>query len=348
MMEPSRQRPTQTGPPPLQWRPRILSDGAMEHPSTHPTSTGELEPGRRRDELVATVALLRAKVIPARHLAAFIDQEGSAVLLLQGRARGPLPGHRPGQEARIPREDFEKSVRDVDAWLERGLDVRTVLDPAYPRALHSIYNRPPLLFVKGRWLEPEDFRAVAVVGTRGPSEEGVRRTRRLVRELAEARFTILSGLALGIDTVAHETALSVDARTVAVMGTGLDQLYPTSNEVLANRIVRAGGALLSQFLPHQGPAKWTFPERNIVMSGLVLATVVVEAGETSGSKMQAYAALEHGRAVFVLRSLVERHAWARRLVEQGAHGVHAAVVASPRDIIDAIDGIGDDLQALAV
>lgn len=301
-----------------------------------------LSPGNRRDELIATVALVRAKTrpVPVNRLATLIDHAGSAVELVQlpledvlfstSAANSRLAGTVNGA-------DIEEAREMVDGWLERGLDVRTVLDASYPVNLHSIFDRPPLLFFEGNWVDQADSNSIAVVGTRSASPHGLARARRLAAELVESGYTILSGLAAGVDTVAHESALGSGGRTAAVMGTGLDHRYPAANGPLADRILKAGGALVTQFFPHQTPRRWMFPQRNVVMSGLSLATVVVEAGSTSGAKMQARVALQHGRAVFLLRSLVESHEWARKYVEEGAYGTIAIEVASTADIVSRLD-----------
>jgi DNA processing protein len=174
------------------------------------------------------------------------------------------------------------------------------------------------LFIAGKWDDSIDMRAVAIVGTRTASEDGCKRAYRLARELGAAGITVISGLAKGIDTCAHMGALKSGGRTVAVMGTGILERYPKENAALADSILRSGGALLSQFFPEQPPTRWTFPVRNVTMSGLSVATVVVEAGASSGARMQAQAALTHGRPVFLPTSLVEAHAWARKLVEEAS------------------------------
>lgn len=307
-----------------------------------------LLPGRREHEIAATVALLRVGVIPADRLGTAIDHVGSAVGLLQLAGQGKHPPAVESQGELLPpvtAEEVERAVGDTATWLAEGLDVRTVLDPEFPSRLQEIFNRPPLLFVEGTWREDLDLQSIAVVGTRQASAEGIRRARKLTRELVEAGFTILSGLALGIDTAAHETALESGGRTVAVLGTGLRRIYPPSNVGLARRIVEAGGALLSQFFPDQPPTKWSFPRRNVVMSGLSLATVVVEAGATSGARMQARIALEHGRSVFLLRSLVAEHAWARGYVEAGIYDTRATEIGSTREILECLEG---DLSAVTL
>lgn len=312
------------------------------------TQLDDLSPGKPCDEAVATVALIRLKAHPGDRLGSLIDTQGSAVDLLRLEHRestqGTLGfGDPSGPLGEIERE-LARAYDDVGGWVKRGLDVRTVLDPSYPSNLHEIFNRPPLLFVRGNWQEKQDRWGIAVVGTRSATDEGIRRARRLARELAEAGYPLISGLARGIDTAAHQAALEVGGRTVAVMGTGLDHIFPRENGPLAGEIVESGGALVTQFFPHQGPARWTFPMRNAVMSGLSVATVVVEAGATSGARMQARLALEHGRTVFLLRSLVEEHEWGRKLVEEGQYGVKAILVASSYDILDRLAGQSEHLQ----
>jgi DNA processing protein len=306
----------------------------------HIQATELLIAGQKDHEIAAIAALLRAGVVPADRLGATIDQLGSAVTLVELLARGQvLPFlENQGTLTPLPEAEIRRALADAASWLHDGLDVRTVLDAEYPRPLHDIFNRPPLVFLRGAWREERDIHSIAVVGTRQPTPDGVRRARKLTQELVEARFTILSGLAAGIDTAAHQTALDAGGRTIAVIGTGLARVYPRSNAGLANRILAAGGAILSQFFPDQPPTKWTFPKRNVVMSGLSRATVVVEAGATSGARMQARIALEHGRSVFLLRSLVAQHEWARKYVEEGAYETRAIAIGSTAEILECLAG----------
>ena len=206
-----------------------------------------LRPGNRRHELAAIVALIRAKSrpVPVDRLATLIDHAGSAVELVQLPLEDVLfstPDADYRLAGTVSGAEVEEALRMVDGWLARGLDVRTVLDANYPVNLHSIFDRPPLLFVEGRWVESADSKSVAVVGTRSASLNGLTRARRLAAELVESGYTIFSGLAAGVDTIAHESALRSNGRTVAVMGTGLDHRYPAQNRPLARRIVKAGGA----------------------------------------------------------------------------------------------------------
>jgi DNA processing protein len=186
----------------------------------------------------------------------------------------------------------------------------TILDREYPPSLRLIFNPPPFLVLRGELLE-RDARGVAVVGTRQPTEDGVKRAHRLGRELAEADITVYSGLALGIDAAAHRGALEAGGRTVGVLGHGhLLPIYPKENEGLAEEIA-ASAALVSQFRPDTPPSRFTFPMRNAVTSGLSQGTVVVEASKTSGARMQARLAAEHGKRVWLLESLVQNFEWAQ-------------------------------------
>ena len=172
-------------------------------------------------------------------------------------------------------------------------------------------------------LTADDERSVAVVGTRRPSEGGLQRARDIASGLVAAGYTVVSGLADGIDTAAHLAALERGGRTVAVIGTGLHRAYPARNASLQQRIAD-DAAVVSQFWPDAPPTRTSFPMRNVVMSGLARATVVVEASHTSGARMQARFALEHGRPLFLLGSLL-KHDWARQFAERpGTYVVRSA------------------------
>lgn len=215
------------------------------------------------------------------------------------------------------RDEVEQAVLPT---LRDGVRLATVLDDDYPLNLRGIYNPPPFLFCRGTLLHEEDARSLAVVGTREPTARGLAQARKMASLLAQNRVTVLSGLARGIDTAAHEAVLNEGGRTIAVVGTGIRRVYPRENSKLAVTIAEQG-AVVSQFWPDQAPAKYTFPRRNVTMSGLGQGTVVIEASATSGAKMQARLALDHGKKVFLLKSLVEENAWAKRYLERGAHQV---------------------------
>jgi DNA processing protein len=188
-----------------------------------------------------------------------------------------------------------------------------VLDAEYPSNLRMIHQHPPVLFMRGT-ADERDVTSVAVVGTRQPTPRGIDQARQLATGLAGNGIPVISGLAAGIDTAAHTAALEAGARTVAVIGTGIDRVYPAQNADLQEEIA-AKGLVISQFLPGSSPTKASFPMRNAVMSGYALATVVVEAAHRSGARMQARLALQHGRHVFLMRSLLE-HDWARDYAER--------------------------------
>lgn len=210
------------------------------------------------------------------------------------------------------------------AWVEAmlgdlandGIKLTTVLDDDYPANLRLIFNLPPFLTYRGT-LREDDARSVCIVGTRQASIEGIQQASRLAASLVESGVTVLSGLARGIDTAAHTATLAAGGRTIAVMGTGLRTIYPPENGELADRILEHG-ALVSQFWPDTPPRTDTFPRRNVVMSGMGQGTVVVEASATSGAKMQARFALEHGKRVFLLASLIASRPWAQQYLERGA------------------------------
>jgi DNA processing protein len=293
-------------------------------------------PARARfEELGALVALLRAQPIPANHIATIAEELGSAVELIRQLRSGEWRS--PASQREIDVLDdalLGRSQADARAWLDAGYDVRTVFDENYPTNLRAIFNRPPFVFLRGEWLEEEDSVAVAIVGTRQASAEGLRRAARLAGGIASRGITVISGLAAGIDSAAHGAALKAGGRTTAVLGTGINRIYPAAHSDLADAIVNTAGALVSQFLPDQPPTKWTFPKRNVVMSGLSFATIVIEASWTSGARVQATEALRHGRTVYLLRSLVESHEWARKYVEEGYHGVHAIELGSVDQLLE--------------
>jgi DNA processing protein len=184
----------------------------------------------------------------------------------------------------------------------RSADVRIVTldDPAYPTRLRAIELPPPVLFARGELEALEAEHVVAIVGTRRPSEAGRATATRIAALVAKAGATVVSGLALGIDGASHAAVVHDAAPTVAVLGSGHERLVPVSHRRLADAILRAGGAVVSEFWPDQPPATWTFPARNRVISGLADATIVVEAGERSGALITAKHALEQGRGLFLV------------------------------------------------
>lgn len=273
------------------------------------------------DERAALVALLRTTTRPWRVCADLVEGQGSAIAVLE-------------QERGLFAADELSACREaIGAWDRRGLRMTTVLDGDYPENLRAVHDRPPLMFVAGR-LEAGDWRSVAVIGSRRASADGLARARVTACELVDAGYAVVSGLAAGIDTVAHTAALERGGRTIAVIGTGLDHCYPAENRGLQRRIA-ADGAVISQFWPDAPASRRGFPMRNAVMSGLALATVVIEASEHSGARTQVRAALAHGRPVLLHESLLALE-WARGYAGRGG----VSVFGGGRDVVEVIDRLG--------
>jgi DNA processing protein len=214
-----------------------------------------------------------------------------------------------------------------------GLNLLTLLDADYPEALRQVSDPPHVLYVKGA-LDERDHYRVALVGTRRATSYGRSVAERLAGDLASAGVTIVSGLAKGIDAYAHRAALEAGGRTIAVLGNGLDQVYPAENTALARRIVEQdAGALLSEFAPGVRPDAPNFPRRNRIIAGLCDATVVVEAGQPSGALITADFALEQGRDVLAVPGPIfsPMSIGANALLKQGA-----APVTDAQDVLEAL------------
>ncbi len=231
--------------------------------------------------------------------------------------------------------DWGMAEREVALAGKLGIAIVTCEDPLYPKNLLNIYDFPPLLYVKGS-LCPEEI-PVAVVGSRVASAYGRYTTERLSRELALKGITIVSGLARGIDAAAHRGALAGKGRTIAVLGCGLDVIYPPENEKLADDIT-ARGALVTEFPFGTPPNAPNFPARNRIISGISFGVVVVEAGEKSGSLITARLAAEQGRSVFAVPGAIDTAGsrGTNRLIKQGAK------------LIENVDDILDEILPQAV
>ncbi|MBL7487603.1 DNA-processing protein DprA [Frankia sp. AgW1.1] len=234
---------------------------------------------------------------------------------------------------------LEEARRDVQAWLADGLEFWTIADARYPARVRDIQQAPPFLFARGHRVDGDA--AVSVVGSRKASERGLQLARSISEALVAMSVTVVAGLAAGIDTAAHETALRAGGRTVAVIGTGINRYYPVANRALQARIAR-DGLVLSQFWPDAPPQRHNFPMRNAIMSGYGIATVVVEAGENSGARIQARMAVEHGRPVILTDLVISTTEWGKELVGrpdvylasslQDLTGIVSELVARPRKL----------------
>lgn len=215
------------------------------------------------------------------------------------------------------------------------LKALTIEDPAYPKLLKQIYDQPFILYYRGR-LEALDGFLLAVVGARKYSAYGRQVAEKLVKELALNNLTIVSGLALGIDALAHAAAIEAGGNTVAVLGSGLDRqnIYPSQNRYLADKIEASGGLVLSEYPIGTLPLKHHFPQRNRIISGLSSATLVIEAGEKSGALITAFHALEQNREVFAVPGSIYSGAseGTNRLIAMGAK-----LVSGAKDIIETLN-----------
>ncbi|WMC10929.1 DNA-processing protein DprA [Oceanimonas pelagia] len=250
------------------------------------------------------------------------DLVGQAHLGGDGRAQLLAPRH----------ELLERVLR----WLQNGPErhVLTRADKAYPTLLNQCPAAPLLLFVEGN-LTALERSQLAVVGSRHPSYVGKENTRALVAELVAAGLAITSGLAMGIDGLAHQTTLDAGGITLAVFGSGLDRCHPKRHARLARQIVEAGGALLSECYPWEPPQAFQFPRRNRIISGLSLGVLVMEAAERSGSLITARFALEQNREVFAVPGAWQnpQAAGCNRLIQQGAK-----LVCGADDVLEELAG----------
>ncbi len=251
-----------------------------------------------------------------------------AVLASDPPELGAVEGVGPGLAERIaaarPGPDV---LAELDLLAASPFHVLVLTDPDYPRLLREIPDPPSLLYVHGNAADLS--RAVAVVGSRTPTRYGLANARRLSADLAGVDIIVISGMARGIDTAAHLGALDAGGRTVAVLGSGLNRVYPPENREIYRRIA-ASGAVISEFPLDAPPEAHHFPTRNRIISGLSLGTVVVEASRKSGSLITARLALEQGREIFAVPGHI------RSLKSTGAHSLirqGAVLVQSVRDIL---------------
>jgi DNA processing protein len=217
-------------------------------------------------------------------------------------------------------QDHADPAAEIQKAGARGITILTQADADYPAALREAYDAPLLLYVWGK-LEPRDRHAIAVVGSRRATHYGRQATKKLTYQLAAAGFTIVSGLARGIDTAAHEAALAApEGRTLAVIGSGLGQLYPPENLALAQKIADGRGAVISEFPIDTAPDKQTFPMRNRIVAALSRALLVAESPEWSGSLITANLASEYGRPIYAIPGPIDKptSGGCHKLIRDGA------------------------------
>ena len=290
------------------------------------------------DERLASLRLHLATGIGPRLFAALTERFGSALAAAQagaaalaeirGIGRDSAAAMREAIAAADPQAEFQKAEAAGVRIIVRG-------EPDYPIALTYLTDAPPVLYVKGT-LVPEDAQAMAIVGMRKCSLYGQDQAERLAAGLARAGFTIVSGLARGIDSAAHQGALAAGGRTIAVLGNGLSRVYPPENKKLAEAVV-ARGALVSEFAMDVHEDAANFPRRNRIIAALSLGVIVAEAGKQSGALITARLAAELGKEVFAVPNRVDA---------PGAAGVHALIrdgaklVESVADVLDEFPDLG--------
>lgn len=275
-------------------------------------------------EQVALITLLRARPSGLKwpDITTLVLEAGSAL-----EVRKDLIG-----DDLLPSAETIQAGEDLVGWTEGGTRFITILDENYPERLRGIQEAPPFLFLRGRSI-PEDI-GVSVVGSRDASNKGLQMAAAIAKTLVSMDVTVVSGLAAGIDAAAHTACLDAGGRPVAVIGTGINLQYPAANRELHSRVADAG-LLMSQFWPDAPPQKHSFPMRNATMSGYGIATIVVEAGEHSGARIQARLAVQHGRPVVLTDSVVIRNDWAKAMIDRpGVHQVSS--IDEVRSIVTAL------------
>ena len=231
---------------------------------------------------------------------------------------------------------FTAMVRRCLDWAEQpGQQMVTLVDAAYPALLREIADPPAALFIRSENSGVVDLPQLAIVGSRKPTADGRRLAERFGRELSASGYVVTSGLALGVDAAAHQGALQGAAGTVAVLGSGLDAVYPLRNRALAQAIVRQG-ALVSEFAPDTPARAWQFPRRNRIISGLAHGVLVIEAARASGSLITAGLAAAQGRTVFAVPGAIHN---------PQARGCHA-LLRQGAVLVESITDIAEELDAM--
>jgi len=208
----------------------------------------------------------------------------------------------------------EVAERDLEELRANGFSMALCCDEDYPVQLLDAQQIPPFIFYAGQ-IVPNDTQGVAIIGTRAASDLALDAAARFASDLAKSQRTVVSGLAAGVDTAALKAAMALDGRVVAVIGTGITRFYPAENRKLQADIAEQG-LLISQFLPAATPSKTSFPMRNAVMSAYAQASLVIQADDRSGARLQARIAAKQGRAVYLYEPIMKHEAWAQKMVAE--------------------------------
>ena len=283
------------------------------------------------DSLIGFVALNLTESVTYDSYQAMLAQYGSVrkALCAPADELARLPGVGPKSAQKLRSfSNGDAAVEEIEQARDIGLDIVTCEDERYPHNLRFIDDRPLVLYVKGE-VKDCDAQALSVIGSRRCTIYGREQARRFAGELAALGFTIVSGLAYGIDAAAHEAALDAGGRTLAVLGSGFCQIYPKEHEKLAERVAERG-AVVSEFPLDSKPNAWNFPRRNRIVSGLALGTIIIEAARRSGALITAGIAARQGKEVFALPGRVtDKQSWgAIKLIQDGAK-----VACNPADVV---------------
>lgn len=238
------------------------------------------------------------------------------------------------QKANNRRKEVEEFLsKELDKLVKIGGEIITILDEGYPYLLKKIYDPPIILYKLGK-IKKEDDNSIAVVGTRRPSDYGKKQTEKFCKDLVEKNITIVSGMARGIDSISHRSALTNDGRTIAVLGSGLDVIYPPENKKLFSEI-KNNGVILSEYPFGTKPDAMNFPKRNRIISGLCYGTVIIETGLTGGALQTAEFALDQNREVFALPGNINAKTsdGTNRLIQKG----EAKLITNVDDILSELN-----------
>jgi len=293
-------------------------------------------------DIAKWLKLIRANSVGSTTFARLIKHFGSADLALGASVSELIHikgiGHKTAEQIAETRNKFDTKA-ELELAEKLGVWIIHLDDERYPPVLKQIYDPPPVLYIKGS-LTRVDNLAIAIVGCRRCSLYGQEQASRFAHLLSSAGFTIVSGMARGIDTAAHQGALSASGRTIAVQGCGLDNIFPPENKKLFELIAKSG-ACISELPLQYEPLSENFPPRNRIIAGLSLGTIVIEAGLRSGALITARVALENNREVMAIPGKIDSplSKGAHQLIKQGAK-----LIESVEDIMEALGYIGDQLK----
>lgn len=289
------------------------------------------------DDLSCWLQLLLVPGIGPRYFSMLIKHFGSPSRVISASENEllSLPKMNDKLVKSIKTSKNEKEIENQIKLIEKyNVNVLTLNDRAYPKRLKEIYDPPPLLFVRGK-IKTEDEKAIAIVGSRNATMYGKLITQKFSKELCARGITVISGMARGIDAEAHISAILSKGRTIAVLGCGVDVVYPSEHKSLMEQIIESG-AIVSEFLMGSEPARENFPVRNRIISGMSFGVIVVEAGNKSGALITAQYAIEQNREVFAVPGNVNARTskGTNQLIKQGAK------------LVENIEDVFDELQFL--